>query len=147
MAAQVNAPVWQVGDWRSAFNNAVTAIGANLCLVADSGADRGVKVPANGANTTIVNFGGVAQQAIAAGKVGRVAREPGDVVVCKANGAVTRGDTVFATSADAQKEGFVKSYTNFGADGVVFIVGVALTTAADGEYVEVMLQGLYLKTA
>lgn len=142
--AQVNVPTWDVASWKTGYCNA--AVAANIGLVADA-YDRGVKTPANGANTTMVNFKGVAMKAGAAGEYVSLARTPGDRVVMKANGAITKGATVFLTSADAAKEGFVKSYTNFGADGVVFIIGVAETTAADGEFVEVMLQGLYLKTA
>lgn len=143
--AQVNVPTWDVGSWKTGYANA--AIAANIGLIADSGYDRGVKTPPNGANTTMVNFKGVALKAAAAGDYVSLARSPGDRVVMKANGAITRGDTVFLTSADAGKEGFVKKYTNLATDGVAFIVGVAETTAADGELVEVVLQGLYLKTA
>lgn len=142
--AQVNVPTWDVGCWKTGYANA--AVAANIGLVGDA-YDRGVKTPANGANTTMVNFKGVAKEGAAAGEYVALARTPGDRVVMKANGAITKNDTVFLTSADAAKEGFVKKYTNFAGDGVVFIVGVAETTAADGELVEVMLQGLYLKTA
>jgi hypothetical protein len=145
MAAQVNVPTWDVGCWKEGL--AVAAVAANIGLVADTSGDRGVKTPANGANTTMHNFKGVALKAAAAGEKVALARTPGDRVVMKANGAITRGDVVFLTSADAAKEGFAKTYTSFAADGVVFIIGVAEITAADGEYVEVTLQGLFEKAA
>ena len=132
MPAQVNVPTWDVGCWKTGYANA--AVAANIGLVADTGYDRGVKTPANGANTTMVNFKGVALKGAAAGEYVALARTPGDRVVLKANGAITRGDTVFLTSADAAKEGFVKKYTNFATDGVAFIMCYAEITAADGEY-------------
>lgn len=143
--AQVNVPTWDVGSWKTGYANA--AVSANICLVADSSYDRGVKTPANAANTSVVNFKGVAMKGAAAGEYVALARTPGDRVVCKANGTVTKGDTVFITTVDASKEGFVKKYTNFATDGVAFIVGDAETTGADGEFVEITLRGLYNKTA
>jgi len=143
--SQANVPAWEVGHYASVFCNA--AAGSNLGLVADGAFDRGAKVPANGANTTVVNFKGITRKSVAAGAKGDVALHPGDIAVAFANGAIAAGATVFLTSADAGKEGMLKSYTSFGADGVVFIVGVAETPAADGEIFEVRLQGLYLKTA
>lgn len=145
MTAQVNSPTWDVADWKTSYCNA--AVAANIGAVADASYDRGAKTPANGANTTMVNFKGVAKEAVAAGEYGSFARTPGDRVVMKANGAITKGDTVFLTSVDAAKEGFVKKYTDVGTDGVAFIVGQAEITAADGEFVEVTLAGLYIKTA
>jgi hypothetical protein len=143
--AQINVPSFDVVDWKSGL--AVAAIAANIALVADTTADRGVKTPANGANNTVTNFKGVAMHAAVAGETISLARTVGDRVVMKANGAITRGATVFLSTADAGKEGFAKSYTNFATDTAVFILGQAETTAADGEYVEVVLAGLYIKTA
>lgn len=143
--AQVNVPTWDVANWKTGY--APAAVAANIAVVADSTADRGVKTPANGANNTVKNFKGVSQKAVAAGEYGSFARSAGDRVVMKANGAITRGDTVFLSTADAAKEGFAKKYTDFATDGAVFILGQAETTAADGEYLEVTLAGLYVKTA
>lgn len=140
-------PQWDVGHYGSIFNNTGATLPPNIALVSDSGADRAGKRPANGANTSIVDFKGITRREIADQKDGDVAIHVGDLAVGTANGAITRGDTVFVTSADAGKEGYAKKYTNFGADGVVFILGVAETTAADGELVEIRLQGLYIKTA
>lgn len=146
MTAQTKQAAWEIlGNYGSVTVVAATA--ASLALVADTTIDRGGKVPANGANTTIVNFKGITRQAIAAGKSGNVAIAPGDIAVGTANGVVAKGDTVFLTCFDAGKEGMLKKYTSFGADGVVFIIGVAETAADDGEQFEVRLQGLYLKTA
>jgi hypothetical protein len=141
--AQVNVPTWDVGSWKTGYANA--AVSANICLVADSSYDRGVKTPANGANNTLKSFKGVAKAGAAAGEYVSLARSAGDRVVCKANGTVTRGDKVFVTTADASKEGFVKKYTDFATDGAVLQIGEAETTAADGEFVEITLTGVYIK--
>lgn len=141
--AQVNVPSWDVASWKYGYNAA--AVSANICLVADSSADRGVKTPANGANNTVTTFKGVAIKNAAAGEGVSLARTPGDRVVCKANGAITRGDRVFLSTADAGKEGFVKKYTDFATDGAVLQIGVAETTAADSELVEVTLTAAYIK--
>lgn len=143
--AQVNVPTWDVANYKSSY--APAAVAANIGLVADTSADNACKTPANGANTTMKTFLGVAPRAAAAGEMVSLARTPGDRVVMKANGAITRGDVVFLTSADAAKEGFVKTYVDFATNGAAFIVGIATNTAADGELVGVVLQGLAVKGA
>lgn len=146
MTAQTKQAAWEIlGNYGSVTVVAATA--ANLALVADTTIDRGGKVPANAANTSVVNFKGIARTAIAAGKSGPVAIAVGDIAVGTANGAIVKGDTVFVTSTDAGKEGMLKKFTSFGADGAVFIVGVAETAADDGEQFEVRLQGLYVRAA
>lgn len=149
--AQVNVPrKILLGNVSKA--NYGAAIARGLAVVPDSTGDNGVKVPANAANNTFTQCAGIALEDIALGtstapKYGRVANVPGEVVPILANGGITKGDTVFATSNDVGKEGRVKKYTNFATDGAALIVGIANTTAADGEYCEVELVGFYVKTA
>lgn len=143
--AQVNQPSWDVANFKSSY--CAAAVPACIGAVGDSTVDRGAKVPANGANTTMKTFKGVARIAVGAGEVGSFARTPGDRVVMKANGAIAKDDTVFLTSADAGKEGWPKKYTDFATNGAAFILGVAEIAAADGEFVEITLQGLCVKGA
>jgi hypothetical protein len=64
-----------------------------------------------------------------------VVSKPGDTAVCTASGAVTRGDTVLLQTS-AGNMGKVSTYTT----GTAQIVGIARTSAADGETLEVWLQ-------
>lgn len=134
--AQLNVPMIDPCRYKSVKNNGAGEISANLVLVADSGADRAVKVPATSA--VVRDFAGVSFRDIAAGADGEILVCEGDTAVCKASGAITRGDRVYVDTASG-KEGYVKKYTDFRTDGAQLIVGVAKTTAADGELLEVEL--------
>ena len=143
--AQQTVPAWSVFQYRSLLTT--LAVPANVACVVDSATSRSAKRPANGANTTVTSFAGIARKASAAGQAAELAGTPGDIAVATADGAIAIGDKVYVQSFDAAKEGFLKKYTNFGTDGVVLIIGTALSIAADGELFEVLLEGAYLKTA
>lgn len=134
--SQLNAPMIDACRYKNVQNDAVTAIAANLILVADSSCDRGVRVPTE--NEVVRDCAGVSFRSIAASSWGEVQVCEGDTVVCTADGAVVKGDRVYA-SVTAAKLGFAKKFTNFLTDGTQMIVGVAKTAAADGELFEVEL--------
>jgi len=142
---QVNVPTFDYVTSKPRF--CVAAVAAFIGVVADSTQDRGAKTPANGANNTVTNFKGVSPKNVPAGETGMFVCTPGDRVVMKSNGAITRGDTVFLSTADVGKEGWAKKYTNFATDTAVMIIGHAETTSADTELVEITLCGPYIKTA
>jgi hypothetical protein len=144
MAQQI-VPAWSVPQYRSLL--ATLSIPANIACVVDSAAARSCKRPANGANTTVVSFAGISRKASTAGQAVELAATPGDIAVATADGAIAIGDKVYVQSNDAGKEGYLKKYTNVGTDGVVMIVGSALSVAADGELFEVLIEGPFLKTA
>jgi hypothetical protein len=144
MAQQI-VPAWSVPQYRSLLTTA--AVPANIACVVDSATARSAKRPANGANTTIVNFAGITRKASTAGQAAELAATPGDIAVATADGAIAIGDKVFVQSNDAGKEGYLKKYTNFATDGVVLLVGTALSVAADSELFEVLIEGAVIKTA
>jgi hypothetical protein len=145
MAQQI-VPAWSVSNYVSLLNGSGASIPANVACVVDSANARSAKRPANGANGTAKAVG-ISRKAIADGQGGDFAGTPGDIAVATANGAIAKGDTVFVTTADAGKEGYLKKYTDFATDGAVTIVGFALSVAADGELFEMLWQSPYVKTA
>jgi len=145
MAQQI-VPAWSVPSYRSLLNNSGVPIPPNIACVVDPSAARSAKRPANGANTAVTSFAGIARKAIATGQGGDLAATPGDIAVATADGAIAIGDKVYVQSNDVGKEGYLKKYTSFATDGVVLMVGSALSVAADGELFEVLIEGPYLKT-
>lgn len=116
----------------SVGNQGVSDIAAGLCVTLD-GANI---VPTTAEDNVVLSSAddtiyGVAVETLkAGGGVGRVAAGDGEIVVCKASGAITAGGWV-----QADNNGKVKAQVDAKPT-----VGVALTTTlADGDYLRVKL--------
>lgn len=137
--AQVNAPLWQISDdHRTRYNGTATRIPQSIVVIPDSNYDRGVRPP--NAAETITQIVGVAYNPIDPGTYGDIAGTPGDIAVCIARTAVTRGDRVIV-STTAGYLGYVESYSG---TGTAIMLGTALTSAGAGETLEVSLNFMRL---
>jgi len=118
------------------FCNGGAAIGANLVLVPDASNARAARVPTAG--EVIKEIVGVTFRAVPATAEGDVIGIAGDIAICKAYGAIAKGDRVFVSST-ASYLGFVKKFTGVKTDGAQFVLGIAQDDAADGSLVQVRL--------
>ena len=140
MAAIGNAPFWKTTEALTVYNGTGSTISPYLILVADASYHLGAKLP--GTSQVVQAIKGVAQAEIDTGTFDQTFAKPGDTVVCKANGAVAKGDTLYL-DVSSGNEGKVAKYTDFATDGSEFIVGVADSACADEGLCSVILGGGY----
>jgi hypothetical protein len=140
-----NSPSWKTHDsGLTVYNGTGSTLAANLFVLPDASYAKGAKSVATSAAPT--SHKGVLRSSLATGTYGTTYGQPGETVVVKGSGTITKGDQLFLDSASG-KEGRVKKYTNFATDGAVLLVAVAESACADGELCEALVTVATIKTA
>jgi len=136
MADPINKPFVDETRYLKFYNGTGSAIGANIVLVPDAATARGAKIPV--LSSVIKEIVGVTQRGVPAAAEGEVIAVSGDIAVCTANGAITKGDRVYVTTTSSHL-GQVSTFTGVKTNGAQFVLGIAQDDAADGSLVAVRL--------